>query len=109
MEANDSKSYLIYLNKLLDKYNNTYHSSIGSKSINADYSKNWKLRPILKVLSLKSMIQSELLSIRIVSVKDALKIGHEKYLLSILFWKLILGFIKIKSLNREKTIGRFYE
>ena len=55
------------------------------------------------------MIQSELLSIRIVSVKDALKIGHEKYLLSILFWKLILGFIKIKSLNREKTIGRFYE
>ena len=40
MKANDSKSYLIYLNKLLDQHNNTYSSSIGSKPINADYSKN---------------------------------------------------------------------
>ena len=44
-----------------------------------------KLRRILKLLSLKLMIESELLSIRILSVKFALKIGHEKYLLSILF------------------------
>ena len=79
MKANDSKSYLIYLNKLLDQHNNTYSSSIGSKPINADYSKNWKLRPILKVLSLKLMIQSELLSIRIVSVKGTLKIGRLVY------------------------------
>ena len=27
--ANDSKSYLSYLNKLVDQYNNTYHHSIG--------------------------------------------------------------------------------
>ena len=32
MEANDSKSYLPYLNKLVDQYNNTYHHSINKKT-----------------------------------------------------------------------------
>ena len=38
MTANDSKSYLCYLNKLLNQYNNTYNHSINKKPINADYS-----------------------------------------------------------------------
>ena len=39
MSAHDSKSYLSYLNKLVDHwYNNTYENSIGKKSINADFS-----------------------------------------------------------------------
>ena len=38
MTANASKSYLSYLNKLVDEYNNTYHCSIGKKPIDADYS-----------------------------------------------------------------------
>ena len=38
MTANDSKSYLGYLNKLVDEYNNSYHFSIGKKPIHADYS-----------------------------------------------------------------------
>ena len=38
MTANDSKSYLSYLNKLVDQYNNIYHHSINKKPINADYS-----------------------------------------------------------------------
>ena len=38
MTANDSKSYVPYLNKLVDQYNNTYHHSINKKPINADYS-----------------------------------------------------------------------
>ena len=38
MTANDSKSYLSYLNKLVDQYNNTYHHSINKKPISADYS-----------------------------------------------------------------------
>ena len=45
MTANARKSYLPYLNKLVDQYNNTYHHSINKKPINADYSalteKNW--------------------------------------------------------------------
>ena len=32
MTVNDSKSYLGYLNKLVDQYNNTYHCSIGKKT-----------------------------------------------------------------------------
>ena len=36
MTGNDSKSFLSYLNKLVDQYNN-YHHSIGKKPSNADY------------------------------------------------------------------------
>ena len=38
MTANDNKSSLSYLNKLVDHYNNTYRHSIGKKPINDDYS-----------------------------------------------------------------------
>ena len=38
MTVNNSKSYLGYLNKLINEYNNTYHNSIGKKPIDADYS-----------------------------------------------------------------------
>ena len=38
MTANDSKSYVSYVNKLVDQYNNTYHYSMDKKPINADYS-----------------------------------------------------------------------
>ena len=38
MTANDSKSYLLYFNKLVDQCNNTYHHSINKKPLNADYS-----------------------------------------------------------------------
>ena len=37
MTANNSKSYLNYLNKLLDEYDNTYYRSVGKKPIDADY------------------------------------------------------------------------
>ena len=37
MTANDSKSYLGYLNKLVDECKNTYHRSIGKKVIDAHY------------------------------------------------------------------------
>ena len=37
MMANDYKSYLCYLNKLVDEYNNSYHS-IGKTPIDSDYS-----------------------------------------------------------------------
>ena len=38
MTTNDNKSYLGYLSKLGDEYNNTYHQAIGKKPIDADYS-----------------------------------------------------------------------
>ena len=36
--ATDRKSYLSYLSKSADHYNNTYHHFINKKPINADYS-----------------------------------------------------------------------
>ena len=38
MTANSSKYYLRYLNKLVDKYNNSHHSSVGKTLIYVDYS-----------------------------------------------------------------------
>ena len=37
MVANDSKSYLSCLNKLVDECDNAYHHSIGNKLVHADY------------------------------------------------------------------------
>ena len=42
------------------------------------------------------MIERELVSRKILLVKVILKIGQEKYFLLILFWKVILGYIKLK-------------
>ena len=102
MTANHSKSYLLYwnnLNELVDEYNNTYHQSINKKTINVDYSASTE--KILKLLTLKSVIELEWLSIKIFLVKVTLKIGQEKYLLSILLSvdfevQLIVGLIKLK-------------
>ena len=55
-----------------------------------------KLRQTLKPVTLKSMIVSELLIIIDFLVNVTLKTGQDKYLLSILFWKLIPGRIKLK-------------
>ena len=55
-----------------------------------------KLRQTLKPVTLKSMIVSELLIIINFLVNVTLKTGQDKYLLSILFWKLIPGRIKLK-------------
>ena len=96
MTANDSKSSLGYFNKLVDQYNNTYHHSNNKKPINANYSVlTKKLSTILEFLNLKLMIESELLSIRMFLVKLTLKTGPEKYFFLILFWKLILGVIRL--------------
>ena len=83
MASNDSKSYLPYLNKLVDQYNNTYHHFINKNLLMLI------ILPLLKTLKriiqlLKLMIESELLSITIFLVKVTLKIGQEKYLLLIL-------------------------
>ena len=54
MTANDSKSYLSYLNKLLVQQNNTYHHSINKNPINADYSTlTEKIETNLKALIFK--------------------------------------------------------
>ena len=109
MTAKDSKFYISYLNKLVDQYNNTYHHYTGKKPIDAHYSAlTEKLRRILKLLNLKSMIWWEVLSITTFVVKITMKIDQQKYLLLTLCWKTILGCIKLKIYdNLFKIIWRF--
>ena len=83
MIADDSKSHLSYLNKLVDQYNNTYQHSIDKKTINADY---FALTEKIDTNSKATKFtKSELLSIKIFLVKVTLKFGQEKYSLLILF------------------------
>ena len=83
-----------FFNKLVDQYNNTYHHSVNKKPINADYSA--LTEKIEKAPKLKVNDRVRLLSTRVFLVKVTLKVGQEKYLLLILFWKLILALIKLK-------------
>ena len=74
------------MNKLVDQYNKAYYHSINKKPINADYSAlTEKIETNSKAPKFKVMIESELLSIKTFLVKVILKIGQDKYLLSILF------------------------
>ena len=79
MTPNDSKSYLTYLNKLVDGYNNNYQHFINNKLINADssplpekFDTNPKA-PKFKAFTLESQ------SLKVVLVEVELKIGQEKY------------------------------
>ena len=38
MAGNNKKSYLCYLNKLVDEYNDSYHNYVGEKPVEYDYS-----------------------------------------------------------------------
>ena len=67
--------HLSYLNKLVDQCSNTCQHSINIKPTNADNSALKKLRPILKLLSLKLMKESELQSMRIFLAKVTLKLA----------------------------------
>ena len=85
------------MNKLADQYHNTYHHSINKNLITADYSAlTEKNETNHKAPKFKVNDRLELLSIRIFLVIFTLKIGQEKYLLSILFQKLIVWLINLK-------------
>ena len=86
--ASDSKSYLSYLNKLVDNTNTItliIILLIKNLLMLIILLQLKKLKRILKLLSLKLTIELELLSIKIFLVKVTQKIGQDKYLLSTLF------------------------
>ena len=105
MTANDSKSYLPYLNNFVI---NTIILIIILliKNLLMLIILLWlnKLRQILKLLTLKWMIELELLSVRASLVMVTLKTFIIDFVLKINPWTY-----KTKDLNREKTIGSFYE
>ena len=85
MTANNDESYLAHLNKLVDQYNNIYHHSINKKPINADYSALIeKIETNLKSPKFNVNGMVRITKYENILVKVILKIGQEKYLLSIL-------------------------
>ena len=85
------KSNLIYLNKLVDKYNDSYHYSICKEPINSDYSalsKETEINPALT--QFKNVDIFRITNYQNVLVKVTLKIGQKKYLSFNLCWKLTL-------------------
>ena len=96
MTANDSKSYRGCLNKLVDENNNTYHCPTGYSALLRN------LNRVIKLLSLKLVIESGLLSIKIFLAKVMLKSGPKKNLWFILWWKLIFGCVKLKIYPKKK-------
>ena len=112
MTANGSKSYLPYLNKLVDQSNNTCHSII-KKPINADYSPlTEKIETNHKTPKFKVNDRVRITKYKNIFSKVTLKISQEKYLLSIMFWKLILGHINQRFKQRKsfykKELFRVY-
>ena len=109
MTANDSKSCLGYLNKLVDKCNN-YHGSIGKKPIDTDYSDlseeiesshkapKFKVGDIARITEYNNVFRkgyTKKCSREIFSIDSVLKTNPWTY--------------KIKGLNKEKIIGSFHE
>ena len=110
MTANDSKSYLSYLNKLADQYNNAYRHSIGKKPTNDDYS------------ALTEKIEGNPTAPKF-KVNDRVRITNYKNIFSKCYTAncsreifIIDSVLKtnpwvytIKNLNGKKIIGSFYE
>ena len=79
--ARNSISYLCYLDKLVDEYNNTFHRSICKKRIDADYSAlTEEIKTIPKAPKFKV---SDRVRITKSKARVAPEIGQEIYLLLI--------------------------
>ena len=105
MTANDSKSYLPYLNNfVINTIILIIILLIKNLLMLIILLLLNKLRRILKLLTLKWMIELELLSVRASLVMVALKIFIIDFVLKINPWTY-----KTKDLNWEKIIRSFYE
>ena len=110
MTANDSKSYLPYLNKWVDKYNNSYHHSVDKKPINVNYSalsENIKSNPKAPKFELND-------TVRITKYRNIFSKGYaENWSRKIFIVDSVLKTNpwtdKIKDLNGENVIGIFNE
>ena len=86
MTSNNSKSYLPYLNKLVDQYNNTYHNSINKKPVNVEYSAlTEKIETNHKAPKFKVNDKVRITKHKNILLNVPLKISQKKYLLLIPF------------------------
>ena len=110
MRANDNKSYLSYLNKLVDQYYNTYHRSINKKPINADYS-DWteKIETNLKTFTFKVNDRARITKYKNIYNNDYTENWSREIFIIDSVSKIDPWTYNIKDLNGEKIIGNFYE
>ena len=104
MTTNDSSSYLPYLNKSVDQYNNTFHHSISKKPINADYSALTEIKTNFKAYKFKVNDR-----VRITKYKNIFSKGYtENWSIEIFIINSLLKTnpwtYKIKDKNGEKII-----
>ena len=109
MTANDSKSYLPYLNKIVGQYNNSY-SSINKKPINADYSAlTEKIETNPKAPKFKVNDRVRITKYKNIFSKDYTENWSRQIFIIDSVLKTNPWTCKIKDLNREKIIGSFYQ
>ena len=85
MTAKNKKSYLGYLNKLADEYDNAYHNSTGKKPVDAHYSAlNEEIEANPKSTKFKVGDRVCITKNKTFLVKVTLKIDRKKYLRLIL-------------------------
>ena len=108
MTANDSKSYLIYLNKLVDQCYNT-HPSINKKPINADYSTlTEKIEKNPKAPKFEANYKVRIRYKNISSKGSTGNWSREIFIFDSILKTNPLTY-KIKDLNGEKIIRIFYQ
>ena len=105
----NSRSYLYYLDKLTDKYNNTYHCSIGKNPINGDYSAlSEEIETIPKAPKFKVVDEVRIAKYKNIFSKDyTINWSREIFVINYVV-KTSPWTYKIKDSNGE-TMGSFYE
>ena len=110
MTANDSKSYLPYLNKLVDQYNNTYYHSITEKPINPDYSaltQNIEINPKASKFNVNDRVR--ITKYKNIFSKDYTENWSREIFIISSVLKITSWIYKVKDLNGEIIIRSFYE
>ena len=106
MTANDSKSYLSSLNKLVDQYNNAYHHCVIKKPINADYfALTEKIEANSKAPKFKVNDRVRITKYKNVFIKGYTENWSEEILIIESLLKTNPQTYKIKDLKGEKIIG----
>ena len=102
----NNKSYLGYLNKIVDEYSNTYHNYIGKKPVDADYSvlaeeieadsksREFKIGDSVRITKYKNVFS-----------KDYTKNGSKQIFVIDFALKTNLWTYKNKDLDAETIIG----
>ena len=110
MTANNSKSYLGSLNQLVDECNNTYHHSLGRKSIHVNYSGLIEeIEPSNKTPKFKVGETVRITKYKNIFSKGCTQNWSKEVFVIYSVLKTNLWTYKIKDLNGETRIGSFYE